>query len=91
MTYLEMYCGDDKETIQRLKIKQAVYNAHCATFKIACRIANTFGNVTKSSNIIASSMKAPHCLRIVKAYRDENTQSFRDFVAKEVKKLRAQR
>ena len=64
----------------------SVFKAHVKTFDLA-KAFTGFGNVCTVNN----SMKPPFCLRVVKAYRNEEIQSFRDNVAKRMRLLRALR
>ena len=64
--------------------QSSVYKIHCITFKLAQQITNNAG-LTSS---IKGALQAPFCLRIVKQYRNQEQQAFRNLVALEVLKLR---
>ena len=65
-----------------------VYNAQCFTSKIAAELAGDHRNVTTIEE--AFSLKPPHCLRVVKSYRNPAIQAFRDEVAQEAKRRRGE-
>lgn len=56
----------------------STYNAQCETFKIAQQLANNMNNVSSFDG----AFKPPFCLRVVKKYRTQAMQDFRDAVAK---------
>jgi len=60
---------------------KSVYNAQCFTAAIATELAGDYRNITG----IAECIKPPFCLRIVKPYRTQEMQQFRDEVAFEAR------
>ncbi len=64
-------------------INSPVYNAQVASFSVAKALAGTSANISTMDAITAQ--KPPYCLRIVKEYRLESTQLFRNLVAQRIR------
>ena len=64
---------------------ESLYIAQCKTYELAKDIANNYRNCSKGDEIF----NPPFCLRLLKHYRTERVQMFRDRVAKAMWQKRA--
>ena len=62
------------------------YLAQVFTFRIACELTGTRHNVTTGEE----AHRPPFCLRLRPAYRSPAVKAFRDTVAREARKRRAE-
>ena len=58
--------------------RSSVYKAQCRTFEVAQMLANDHRMVTTE---LDAHLKPPFCLRVLREYRTEEMQKFRDLVA----------